>query len=317
VGSEQQRDGKGIFTRLRITMRRNRLGELMVQGGILSTVQLRYALTRQRSTGAHLGKILLNEKMVSRGALYSILAEQWTLRGIAAFVTVFIAVSSFSAKPARAASTIRDVPAELTLVGTANTAFAPIRSYPALFGTTERRSDNLKAFVKWTGMFTHFEAMLHDRRNQPTIQAWEKALRPFAGLPLDQMASAVNSLANRKPYVTDEANWHVADYWENPIEFFQRGGDCEDYAIAKYVSLRMLGVPEDRMRIAIVQDLEKNVPHAVLILYSNRGPLLLDSQIKDVRYTDSVSRYRPIFTINRTSWWMHSAPDSTMVASAE
>ena len=310
------RHHKGILSRFKSMLQRNRLGELMVLSGLLTPPQLRYALVRQKATGDHLGRVLIDERLVSRRELRRILAQQWTLRCLAATTTLFLAFSALGVKSARA-GTIRDVPAEISLVTTANAAFKPIHNYPPLFGTAEHRSTSLNAFVKWSGMFDKLEAELHQRGNQVSMAAWRDGIRSYAGLPLEQMARGVNDFVNREDYITDERNWNVSDYWETPVEFFQRGGDCEDFAIAKYVSLRILGVPEERLRIAIVHDEVKNIPHAVLILYSDRGALLLDNQIKDIRYTDAVNRYRPIFTINRLAWWLHTAPDSTMVASAE
>ncbi len=74
-----------------------------------------------------------------------------------------------------------------------------------------------------------------------------------------------------------------SDYWADPVEFLTHGGDCEDFAIAKYASLRMLGVPEDHLRIAIVRDLQKQVMHAILIVYTDNGDaLILDNQNRRV-----------------------------------
>lgn len=305
----------GLLFRIKTLLHRNRLGELMVMTGILTAGELKYALARQKTSGDHLGRVLLRERMVSRQALYRLLAQQWTLRCFAAFLTVFIAFSSFGVKPARA-GTIRDVPAEMSIVHSANTAFAPVRSYPALFGYGEKRSENLGAFVKWSGMFNRFEAALHDPASQRILTAWTNQIRPYANRNIIEMAEGVNDIINQQQYVNDDSNWGVSDYWETPVEFFKRGGDCEDFAIAKYVSLRVLGVPEDRMRIAIVHDERKNMPHAVLVVYSEQGPLILDNQVKEVRFAQSVNYYRPIFTINRTAWWLHTAPGATVLASA-
>ena len=108
-----------------------------------------------------------------------------------------------------------------------------------------------------------------------------------------------------------------SDYWATPVEFFNNGGDCEDYAIAKYASLRALGVPENRMRVAIVQDLKKNIPHALLIVYTNNGPVALDNQSQKVlQIGNIINRYKPIFSINRTAWWLHVESSNTVVASA-
>ena len=130
------------------------------------------------------------------------------------------------------------------------------------------------------------------------------------------MVERVNDMANKVRYVSDSKNWGKSDYWATPVEFFTRGGDCEDFAITKYTSLRALGVPDDRMRIAIVKDTQKNIPHAILIVYGDNNTYVLDNQIKTVRSTESIAHYKPIFSINRSAWWLHSAPRNTMVASA-
>jgi len=143
-------------------------------------------------------------------------------------------------------------------------------------------------------------------------------LTGLQGLPLDQMASKVNTMMNAKRYITDNRNYGKNDYWATPVEFMQRGGDCEDFAIAKYTALRALGVPENRLRIAIVQDLQKNIPHAILIVYTDGGPMILDNQIKTAISATRVSHYKPIFSINQDAWWLHTAPKGnvTRVASA-
>ncbi len=80
----------------------------------------------------------------------------------------------------------------------------------------------------------------------------------------------------------------------------------------------MLGVPESRLRIAIVQDMKKNIPHAILVVYTDKGPMILDNQIKSAVNAERISHYKPIFTINQDAWWLHTAPkgDVTVVASA-
>jgi predicted transglutaminase-like cysteine proteinase len=146
---------------------------------------------------------------------------------------------------------------------------------------------------------------------------WKRDLMAYQGLPLREMAERVNTLVNKTQYIEDTQNYGQSDYWATPIEFFTRGGDCEDFAIAKYVSLRALGVPENRMRIAIVQDLQKNIPHAVLIVYADEGAVVLDNQNKRVVAANAINHYKPIFSINRTAWWLHTKPDATRLASAQ
>lgn len=311
---EKQRR-KGVLSGLKILLERNRLGELMVLSGHLSPRDLRRALERQRETSSHLGRVLIEEKLVTRSTLYKTLARQVSLRLLAGTLTVFLGFAGIGAKNARAGAPIKDVTTQISLVSTANAAFAPLDGhYPALFGTEERRSGSLDPFTKWTSMFSRFDRSLHDPDGQKVIRQWKADLEPMKGETVGTMARKVNTLVNRHPYINDSRNWGRSDYWSTPVEFFTRGGDCEDFAIAKYASLRLLGVPEERLRIAIVHDKIKDMPHAILIVYAENGPLVLDNQVKDALEADTVNRYKPIFSINRTAWWLHTAPERTLVA---
>jgi predicted transglutaminase-like cysteine proteinase len=186
-----------------------------------------------------------------------------------------------------------------------------------LFGSEEKKSGNLKPFTKWTEMFDRFDKELKTAKAQGAIDKWQKQLRKFEGLPLKSMADKVNDFVNESRYITDSKNWGKSDYWATPVQFLQRGGDCEDFAIAKYTALRTLGVPENRMRIAIVHDNLKNIPHAILIVYTDKGPYILDNQQDKMVSAERFQRYRPIFSINRQAWWLHTAPSTTVLASAE
>lgn len=306
----------GIMTALKRRLDKSRLGELLVLQGVLTPQQLRYALACQRSGNAPLGRILLQERLIRRHHLYRALSEQWTVRILATAMTLTLVIAAFGIKPAKAQS-IRDVPAQIRLAGVANAAFAPVDHYPALFGSTERASANLKPFTKWTQMFTRLERDLKSPDGQQAIASLQEDLEHMRGLPLDAMARKVNTLVNKISYIEDNKLWGSSDYWATPVEFLNRGGDCEDFAITKYTALRMLGVPEERLRLAIVHDLQKDIPHAILIVYTDNGAMILDNQASEARMASDINRYRPIFSINRTAWWLHSAPKHTVVASAQ
>jgi predicted transglutaminase-like cysteine proteinase len=308
-------NNSGILRQFKALLGRNRLGELLVLKGVISSQDLRFALKQQKSTQLPLGRIFLKHAMISRRQLFFILARQWALRGVAASMFYFASVAGFGVKKARA-ETIKDVPA-IIAVSAGTVSYNKLTSYPGLFGAAEKRSGNLKPFTKWTSMFSRFERDLKRPGSEKIITAWQENLRDFQGLPLKEMARRVNDLANSKPYISDNRNWGMSDYWETPIEFLQKGGDCEDFAIAKYTALRALGVPEDRLRIVILHDNVKNIPHAILAVYTDDGIYALDNQIKTLVDANREGRYRPIFSINREGWWLHSAPDATMVASAQ
>ena len=116
---------------------------------------------------------------------------------------------------------------------------------------------------------------------------------------------AVNAAVNRTRYVSDTDNYGIDDHWAPPEEFARRGGDCEDYAIAKYAMLKAMGVAADRMRVVIVRDLELGTSHAVLSVDLGGVRYILDNQSAEVRPDREVTRYRPVYSLNETSWWLH------------
>ncbi|MDH5749703.1 MAG: hypothetical protein OEY85_10380, partial [Rhodospirillales bacterium] len=76
-------------------------------------------------------------------------------------------------------------------------------------------------------------------------------------------------------------------------------------AIAKYLTLRILGWDPDKMRIVVLNDLNLKIAHAVLIVQLDGKYLLLDNQISLVVDSDRVRHYRPIYSVNEHSWWRH------------
>jgi predicted transglutaminase-like cysteine proteinase len=101
------------------------------------------------------------------------------------------------------------------------------------------------------------------------------------------LLNRVNDFANVQPYAPDAYHWQAEDYWATPAEFYgSNGGDCEDYAIAKFFALKELGVPTHRMRIVYVMATRagKAQPHMVLAYYPapEAVPLILDNDIRSV-----------------------------------
>ena len=303
---------KGIFRTLKAYLSKNRLGELLVLRGVITPYELKSALAVQRTTQKPLGQVLVEEKNLSKYQLNLILGRQYFLRACAGLIFMMSLSSASKAK----AGSIKDVPAQIALAPDMQSHFTKVSAYPALFESNEKRSGNLSAFTKWTGMFKRFEREIKSSSASRDLQTWRNELVSLKSDSLKTMADRVNRLVNETRYITDKRNWGTSDYWATPAEFLKRGGDCEDFAIAKYTALRMLGVPEERMRVAIVHDNVKNIPHAVLVVYGDRGTYILDNQNKRLVDGDRLGRYRPIFSINRTAWWLHTAPSTTTVVAS-
>jgi predicted transglutaminase-like cysteine proteinase len=116
----------------------------------------------------------------------------------------------------------------------------------------------------------------------------------------------VNAFFNQLPYRTDQQTWGVADYWATPVEALAvYAADCEDYSIAKYMTLKELGIPVERLRITYVRALRLGETHMVLAYYAtpDSDPLILDNINKDIRPGSDRDDLEPVFGFNDDDLW--------------
>lgn len=185
-----------------------------------------------------------------------------------------------------------------------------------LFGSHETMSKQLVAFKKWNNMLARVK---NDLKKKPVselncrktkeqkcyAQVWRELLDSLKDKPADRQIAEINLHINKAPYITDIINWGVPDYWASLRQFFKKDGDCEDYAIAKYLSLKELGFDVNLMRIVVVQDTNLNVPHAILMVSLEGNRLILDNQVSYVIKESAILHYRPFYSINENAWWLH------------
>lgn len=209
-----------------------------------------------------------------------------------------------------------------------------------LFGSREIQSSNMKSFGKWTELWRrHMLQRAEDAQGETTNDtegtqncrgrnrircsrdAWEKFVAeqqaaigtdgsgenasPGSVSVTPELLFAVNLYMNKSTYIVDPVNWGIPDHWATPDEFFLKDGDCEDYAISKYVTLKRLGVDPDSMRLVILQDENLRVAHAVLAVEFEGNYHILDNQVDSVLTHDKILHYRPVYSINETAWWLH------------
>ncbi|MEM7568512.1 MAG: transglutaminase-like cysteine peptidase [Pseudomonadota bacterium] len=197
-------------------------------------------------------------------------------------------------------------------------------SHASVFGAGETAYQDLTYFPKWTGMIARSltgaigtpTSPKRSKRCRPNPrflcpqQEWEAFVedtRRSGTQGLEQLRG-VNTHLNRARYVQDPINWGVSDFWAHALEFFDRDGDCEDYAIAKYATLKRLGVPTTSMRIVVLEDLNLDLAHAVLTVTLGGKTYVLDNQSSAVLPDDAILHYRPVYSINEHGWWMHRSP---------
>jgi predicted transglutaminase-like cysteine proteinase len=100
--------------------------------------------------------------------------------------------------------------------------------------------------------------------------------------------------------MSDLAQFGAVDVWSSPLVTFYRGaGDCEDYAIAKYVALRMAGLPSGDLRIVVLSDVLRDEGHAVAAVRLDGHWLILDNRRMSLIEDVAVRNYRPLFAIDQ------------------
>jgi len=100
--------------------------------------------------------------------------------------------------------------------------------------------------------------------------------------------------------VSDWAQYGIADYWATPLETLGSGaGDCEDYAIVKYVVLRESGIAADDLRLLVVRDIKNRENHAVLAVRYNGEWLILDNRTLVMVNADEALHYYPLFALDQ------------------
>ena len=135
------------------------------------------------------------------------------------------------------------------------------------------------------------------------------AMQASAGMPEIDQINYVNQYYNRVRFVSDAEHWGRDDYWATPREFLaSKGGDCEDFTIAKYFTLKALGVPEARLRMTYVNSRALGQPHMVLGYYATpeSEPVFLDNLVGEVLPASKRTDLEPIYSFNADGLWLSS-----------
>jgi predicted transglutaminase-like cysteine proteinase len=177
--------------------------------------------------------------------------------------------------------------------------FTILITYPIAKTTFNISEKNLATYSKKYGS-----------KAEKRVLIWDNLIESAKGKKTLQKLKLVNDFFNQIPYRLDKKHWGKKDYWATPFEFMGTGaGDCEDYAIAKYYTLRKLGVPEKKLRITYVKYLKKRSKfeqaHMVLTYYhkQNSTPVVLDNINKKLKLASKRKDLKPIYSFNAQGLW--------------
>ncbi len=137
------------------------------------------------------------------------------------------------------------------------------------------------------------------------LLAWQDLMQSQGGDDLTKLEK-VNRFFNKIPFLNDITHWGLEDYWATPTEFLaSNGGDCEEFAIAKYFTLIGLGVAEKQLTLTYVKALRLNQTHLVLTYTPTPGtePLILDNLIEIIEPASKRTDLFPVYSFNATGLW--------------
>jgi predicted transglutaminase-like cysteine proteinase len=117
----------------------------------------------------------------------------------------------------------------------------------------------------------------------------------------------VNVFFNQQEFISDLLLWKDTDYWATPVEFLaQNGGDCEDFSIAKYFTLKKLGIDEDKLNLTYAKAVKLDQAHMVVTYYAqpNAEPLILDNLDQSIKPASERPDLLPVFSFNGIGLWL-------------
>lgn len=182
-------------------------------------------------------------------------------------------------------------------------------SHLRLFGTVEFRRP-INTLPVWLSVLKRNQANpifeKGSRLNASTT--WNDLQTQLASLPKLEQLKVVNRFWNMWPYRLDRDVYGKEDYWAAPYEFRKKSGDCEDYSIVKYFTLRKMGFEIDTLRIVVLRDTVRGYAHAVLAVYLDGKIWILDNLSNNVLEHTRLRNYLPQFSVNEKYRWAHIRP---------
>lgn len=158
--------------------------------------------------------------------------------------------------------------------------------------------------------------------NPQSLTEWHRLVQTYADASIEVKLNKVNEFFNRKILFTDDLEaWGQSDYWATPLESLARGkGDCEDYVIAKYFTLRNMNVPDNQLRLIYVKarlggpNSQIQQAHMILAFYpsAESEPMVLDNLITDIRVASRRIDLLPIFSFNSQGIFTGTTADAAL-----
>ena len=185
----------------------------------------------------------------------------------------------------------------------------------SLMGSMQIKFDDWQSVSAWSTSVKSVQVDIEQMRNcmsgqichNDTIRRWTQKLGGLQAVSSYEKMDRVNLAANSLPYGQDYQLYGRRDYWASPQEMLNNSGDCEDYALLKYASLRALGFGANDMRF-VIGKLEDGTPHAVLAVKLGLEEFILDNRKNYVYSAKLRTDYKPTYSVNANHRWTHFYP---------
>jgi len=187
--------------------------------------------------------------------------------------------------------------------------------FPPWWNTLQRNA------AQWGGFERCLDAVEHCPRRLRSLRA---LVLKAKDLDTEDKLQLVNRYMNRRKYKADRRGNNAAlvqqelqeqgptnggqvdlsarSHWSTLLEFMQRGGDCEDFATAKYFLLRSLGLAAERLRVVVVWERRERGYHAVLAYHWPNDDVWLLESDNGIRKRAHFG-YRYVYALNEQAVW--------------
>jgi predicted transglutaminase-like cysteine proteinase len=136
-------------------------------------------------------------------------------------------------------------------------------------------------------------------------QSWLKLIKTMSQFGAKGQIAGINNFINGRKNVTSIAAYGKAKNWTTPAHFFRCEDHSENYAIAKYLSLRLLGFHGDRLRVVWLRTKGRKSQHAVLMVKIADQTFVLDSRCNNITTDDMLLKEQPICSLNGNHFIVH------------
>lgn len=155
-----------------------------------------------------------------------------------------------------------------------------------------------------------------DEATHERLSEWQTVIKDHRGESERRQLEAANDFINQFDFVDDIIHWGEKDYWATPLQtVVTAGGDCEDFAIAKYFTLDEMGMDTEKLRLTYVKSLTLNQAHMVVSYYPRpeQTPLVLDNLDPVIRPASERDDLLPVYSFNGEGLWLAKQGESQYV----